>query len=310
MTAGRAALLVGDLDDPHLRAVADLLPADRRVVLDAATLERALLLVTPEQTILKTESGDDVMLPPSPVRGWIRRLAPAGWDHSVQLGSHRAAVMASRVALLAAIMRDPSVSWITPVDQLYAAENKLTQYRAAASAGFRFPPTMIAIDRHDLAAELGEPFVLKPLGPGNFEADDRQHVVYVRPQYAADLEGVDLLEAPFLAQSVMSARKHLRIVTVRDDAWVAELDSEGLPLDWRSHGPAHTSFRAASWPHVRASAIQLAASLGVGMSAQDWLIDEEGPVFLDLNPGGQWLFLPEEVSRPATKALAGWLMDA
>jgi hypothetical protein len=310
VTVRQAALLIGDLTDPHLRAVADLLPANRKVVLDAATFETALVSVTPEQTILRTSAGDRVSLPGSSVKGWIRRLAPAGWDHGVQLGGHRAAVLASRVSLLAAMMRDPSVLWITPVDRLYAAENKITQYRAAATAGIRCPSTMIAMDRQVLAAELGDPFVLKPLGPGNFEADEHQHVVYVRPQYAADLDGVDLLEAPFLAQSVISAKKHLRIVTVREEAWVAELDPEGLPLDWRSHIPAHGAFRAASWPQVRASAIQLAAELEVGLSAQDWVIDDDGAVFLDLNPGGQWLFLPEAVSMPATKALAGWLIDA
>jgi glutathione synthase/RimK-type ligase-like ATP-grasp enzyme len=234
-------------------------------------------------------------------------VAPASWDHGTRLGSHQAAVMAARVSLLAAIMREPSVGWVSTVDRLYAAENKIIQYRAAMVAGLRVPRTLVAIDRDELADELGEPFVLKPLGPGNFEADGRQYVSYVTSRRAADLAEADLLSAPFLAQSVVTARKHLRIVTVDQDAWVAELDANELPLDWRSHGPAHSSFRAARWPGTQADAVRLASSLDIGFSCQDWVVDEDGPVFLDLNPGGQWLFLPEAVSFPATRALAGWL---
>jgi hypothetical protein len=31
--------------------------------------------------------------------------------------------------------------------------------------------------------------------------------------------------------------------------------------------------------------------LGLTHSSQDWLLTREGPVFLETNPGGQWLFL-------------------
>jgi hypothetical protein len=241
-------------------------------------------------------------------RGWLRRLAPAGWHHGAKLGSHEAAVMAARVALLAAIARDPKIEWVTSVDNLYAAENKIVQYRAAEAAGIRIPKTLISADPGRLAAELGEPFILKPLGPGNFEADGAQQVVYVTEHHANDLRDADLFAAPFLAQSLVLARTHLRVVTVREEAWVAELDGHGLPLDWRSHIPAHRSFRAANWPTVATEATALATSLGLGMTCQDWMIDDEGPVFTDINPGGQWLFLPEDVAEPATRALAGWLM--
>lgn len=303
----QVALLVGDTGDPHLRAVSDLIAPGCRVVVDAASLERSVLQVTPEVTTLLTDAGEHVELPPAVARGWVRRVAPASWEHGTQLGSHQAAIMAARVSLLAAIMREPSVDWVTPIDRLYAAENKIIQYRAAMVAGLRVPRTLVAINQHELADELGEPFVPKPLGPGNFEADDRQHVVYVTSHRAADLAEADLLSAPFLAQSVIMAKKHLRCVTVDQEAWVAELDANELPLDWRSHGPAHSSFRAARWPETQADAIRLASSLGVGFSCQDWIVDDDGPVFLDLNPGGQWLFLPEAVSAPATRALADWL---
>jgi hypothetical protein len=55
------------------------------------------------------------------------------------------------------------------------------------------------------------------------------------------------------------------------------------------------------------AAVTLVSTLRAGFTSQDWTVDDAGPAFLDLNPGGQWLFLPDEVSAPATAALAAWL---
>ncbi|MEH0827297.1 MULTISPECIES: ATP-grasp domain-containing protein [unclassified Micromonospora] len=244
-------------------------------------------------------------------RGWARRLAPAGWDHGVTLGSHAAAILSSRLALLAAILRDPNLTWLTSVDALFAAENKLVQYRAALAAALRVPPTLVSGSANDLRDELGDRFVLKPLGPSHFQDEEgRQKVVYVREVRAADLAGADLLDAPFLAQKIVSASLHLRVVTVRDRAWVAELDAVGVPLDWREHRRAHRDFTASNrWPEVEQAAVRLAAALHVGYSSQDWVVDADGPVFLDLNPGGQWLFLPEPVATSVAQAIADYLAE-
>jgi hypothetical protein len=59
---------------------------------------------------------------------------------------------------------------------------------------------------------------------------------------------------------------------------------------------------------LAASAVRLAAALGVGYTSQDWIDDGDRVVFIDLNPGGQWLFLPPEVARPATAAIAKHLV--
>lgn len=305
-------LVVGDLADPHVQVVTKELPPEGLVVVDAESLPRTAGRIGLDESVLHDATGKPVVLSLAvPIRGWVRRLAPAGWDGGVVLGSHRAAVLASRLALLGAVLRDPAVTWLTPVDALVAAENKLVQYRAAIRLGVRVPATVVAHDAGALAAELGDPFLLKPLGPGNF-ADDTggQQVTYARVVSPQHVAGVDLTDAPFLAQQAMIATRHLRVVTVLDHAWSAELDATGLPHDWRRHGPAHHAFKYSDQPSkLSAAAIELADGLGVGYSSQDWLVDNDGPVFLDLNPGGQWLFLPEATAQPVTQALASWLLD-
>ncbi|MFJ1541910.1 hypothetical protein ACIODS_25570 [Micromonospora chalcea] len=279
------------------------------MVIDATTLSDGLKSLDPSRMVLVDEAGGTVdIYRDNSARGWLRRLAPAGWDHGTILGGHDAAVLSSRLALLAALLRDPALTLVTPVDELFAAENKLVQYRAAREVGIRYPTTLVSGDVAELAERLGEPFVLKPLGPGNFEDHERQNVVYVRPVHATDIAGADLLDAPFLAQRLIRARVHLRVVTVQDRAWVTELDGTDVPVDWREHRPAHHAFKVSSgWTEVGIAAVRLAAHLRVGFSSQDWVVDNDGPAFLDLNPGGQWLFLPVSATTAVARALADWL---
>ena len=102
--------------------------------------------------------------------------------------------------------------------------------------------------------------------------------------------------------------RHLRVVTVADHFWVCALDARDLPLDWRREHHAHDAFQpCGAYDSVGALALQLARRLGVGYSSQDWVVAGSNVYFLDLNPGGQWLFLPEPVSSEVTAAIAVWL---
>lgn len=307
------SLIVGDPTDPHVLAVTDLLPPQGCVVIDAATVGQMARQVDLHGAELLDLAGrrcrTDAQL--GPVNGWIRRLAPAGWDDGTVLGSRQAAVLASRLGLLAAVIRDPAVSWVSRIDAVFAAEGKLTQYRAAATLGIRVADT-VAATHHDAVAGLGEPFVLKPIGPGGFrDAEGQQHVVYTRTGRIQDLDGLDLAAAPFLAQRLIPAAEHFRIVTVADNAWTAALTATDRPVDWRQDLTAHDAFQPRPAPAgVERQAVALAQSLSCGYTSQDWILDEHGQAtFIDLNPAGQWLFLPEPVASQVTHALAARLTD-
>lgn len=310
MKAAARMVVVGDVADPHVREVVAQLPGTGVVVIDGVSASSTVVSLSADSTALKDMSGETVELGVGVgVHGWFRRLAPAGWDHDIRLGSRQAAILASRLTLLAAVVRDPAIEWLTSVDDLFAAENKIVQYRAAAAAGARVPEFVVTGDRNVLRDHLGEKFVLKPLGPGDYQDEQGRHnVIYTRECDSAELDSIDLQAAPFLSQRTVRASAHLRVVTVGRQAWVAELNSAQLPLDWRAHGPAHHSFRSSSrWTEVESVAVAVASKLRVGFSSQDWLVDDSGPLFIDLNPAGQWMFLPEEVSKPATMAICDWL---
>ena len=114
--------------------------------------------------------------------------------------------------------------------------------------------------------------------------------------------------APFLIQERLAARRHLRVVTVGERAWSFALDADGLPLDWRQEPQAHFSWCPARLPEVEGSALTLARAMDAGYSSQDWIETGDGWFFLDLNPGGQWLFLPEPHSSEITTAISSFLL--
>jgi hypothetical protein len=134
---------------------------------------------------------------------------------------------------LVGLIRVCDADWLTPVDSLVAAENKLLQYRIASSLGVPVPDTIISSDPSVLR-DLGERVVVKPLGPAHFTSSGGARSVFataVRPQ---ELPSSAFAAAPFLVQSIVEARWHLRVVTVREQAWVSRLEATGLALDWRT----------------------------------------------------------------------------
>lgn len=242
------------------------------------------------------------------LRGWIRRLAPPLWRTPVTSGSEAWAVRSAWTSLLIAIASDPSVLWLTSLNRLFFAENKLLQVRAARQLGIAAPATAVVASASDIPDALGSPLVVKPLGPSHFTDDERgEQVLWSQPIERSAPQLAHLGGAPFILQQHLRADRHLRVVTVRERVWVCALDATGLPLDWRRNEEAHRAFEVSDDPDVAEAAKRIAEALGVGYSSQDWILSDGRPHFIELNPAGQWLFLPEPAASGVTAEIAAWL---
>jgi hypothetical protein len=243
------------------------------------------------------------------MRGWVRRLAPPLWRPGLALGSEAAAIRGAWTALIAAVASSPDIAWLTPVERLFLRENKLLQAAAARRSGIQMPPTVVCSHRDLIPASLGDSLIVKPLGRAQYtDAGGTEQVVWTHEvdRHSPLLDR--LSGAPFIVQMRLRAERHLRVVTVRDRCWVCELPAGDLPVDWRREEAAHHAFLAASEAAVERDALRMADALGVGYSSQDWIVSDGLPHFIDLNPAGQWLFLPEPAASAVTEAIAGWLV--
>lgn len=291
-------LIVGDRADLHVQAVL------AQIDTEATVLDAAGILASP---VTITDSGLQIggeRVPAS--RGWLRRLAPEGWSETLNGRGADAAVRSAAVSTLAAVARDERVGWLTQLDNLGASENKPFQYRRAAAAGVPVPRWIVTTDV-DAVPTVGQ-WVSKPLGPGSFiDGDGEGRVV---PTAEVDLSRRDIVAAaPFILQERVCARAHARVVTVQSTVRSATLPAVDLPLDWRLAAEAHYSFTDEPAPElVHELALRAATSVGIGYSAQDWICDENGNWWLvDLNPAGQWLFLPNGVAAGITRSIARFL---
>ncbi len=242
-------------------------------------------------------------------RGWLRRIAPEKWHEGVQLDGHSGVVRQAWDSVVASLVELAEVEWLSSLSRIFATEDKLLQLRACRELGLSSPPTLLLTRRDRIPPDFGDDLIVKPFAAGHYREETGDAKVVYATAMARDDPRLDLLAgAPFLIQPCLTAAAHRRIVTVHERAWVCELSAGGVDLDWRSTERAHSSFRLVENPEAAARALQLARHLGVGYSSQDWLVDQTGKAhFLDLNPAGQWLFLP--AAEAITSAIADWLVD-
>ena len=299
------ALIVGNHSDGHVQAVLHAIEAlgtERPLVLDGPTLQDGEFTLTQRGLTLNDTHVDAGKAH----RGWLRRYAPSGWGAGIVAGSLEAAVHRSFLTLVGCIARTGSCEWLTPIDSMLRAEDRLVQLDVAASLGVSVPRTVVTSSGEAAIDELGERFVVKPLSLGYFVTEDGPRAVFTSELDAATARQLNFGGAPFMAQQMVETEQHFRVVTVGENAWLASLNADGRPLDWRQQDRAHREWQPDD-DVCGEQALRLAKALGIGYSSQDWLGVGDDRYFIDLNPGGQWLFLPPEISQPVTQAIAEFL---
>jgi glutathione synthase/RimK-type ligase-like ATP-grasp enzyme len=203
------------------------------------------------------------------------------------------------------------IKWLTAPHVLAWAELKLVQLERARRLGVPFPDTLVTNDRERaLAFAEGHPkVVVKPIRYGLVAAEEQPLVAWTSEPTRQDLEQLD--GPPVILQAFVDAREHVRAVTVGARVFLSTLQTEAL--DWRSVTANHDRFRAVragEYPLVSQGALALADALGLGFSAQDWIIGrDDAPYFIEANPNGQWAFLEPAHGGAIGRALVAELEE-
>lgn len=304
-------VIVGDPSDPHTSTVLQELAAGSNhhiVVFDLATLPTVGYAWSDRGVRIQTADGGSWIEWKEGSRGWVRRISPPFWQHGIAVESIEAAETTAWLTLLGGIVRTTPVQWLTDIDPLMIGENKMLQASVAKQLGVSYPRTLVTSDPAVIREKLPSPVVVKPLGPGHFFDESSARVIYAQ-SLASNDEALQLLSgAPFLVQEKLVAQRHWRIATVRGRIWAASLNAKDRPVDWRSESDAHHSFQEETVPDsVASDALRIAQALALGYSSQDWIETSGGFFLLDVNPGGQWLFLPRSMARSITSSIVAWL---
>jgi glutathione synthase/RimK-type ligase-like ATP-grasp enzyme len=199
-----------------------------------------------------------------------------------------------------------NIRWLTEPDDLQRAEFKLRQLEVARDEAVPVPPTLVTNQASEAVefAESHGSVVVKPVRYGLVASIPPPLVVWTSRVSRDDLS--QLSGSPVIMQRLVPAEAHLRVVTVGSSCYVAMLRAH--ELDWRTRLENHQEFRPmgdGEFLDVRTAAVRIARRLRLGFSSQDWIVAEGGgPVFLEANPSGQWLFVDDAFGGRVTEEIA------
>lgn len=244
--------------------------------------------------------------------GWLRRLHRADWGLGVETGSVVALELGTWHSVYSWLLDAANVKWITEPMPLKQAESKLRQWSVATRVGIPFPRTLVTTSSEAVVSSFHDQVIVKPVGTGQFIQGGTINTVYAEPMLPTDPRLRALKSVPFIVQELLGTARHLRVVTVGNRSWVAALDVDSTsPADWRQVAVNHFAFAEVHEvdPVVTSGAMRIASELCLGYSSQDWIQTSDGEFFLlDVNPAGQWLFLPRPIGVAVAEAIADLLM--
>jgi hypothetical protein len=308
-------IVVSSADDLHALAVVDRLNADRSVGAHLIAADR--LAFTESLTwsardpltpvgLLRTVAGGSVDVGDCQAVWW-RRASTSQRDRS-RLDDEGPRELLDRncsEALVGLLQTCFTGAWVSDPARTRAAANKLVQSVAAAAAGFRVPRTLVTQDAEQVrrfAEELDGDVVLKAVA-----GSPRAPLLTLRLQ-PEHLEAPGPLRAmPTIYQELIPGEVHLRVNCFGDDVHAVEIRS--AELDWRGNLDVPMSpIRLVADLEDRLRAVL--RTLGLRMGIIDVKVTPDGePVWLEINPQGQFLFLQPLVEVDYLDLFARFLID-
>jgi glutathione synthase/RimK-type ligase-like ATP-grasp enzyme len=311
--------VVSGPSDDHARAVLEALRRrrTRAVLLDTARFpERlGLRLTLPSGSgghlawTGRLAGGPATPLDPARVGAiWWRRPDPFALDGAVR-SSRWGGVYCACDSAMSAYWRTFDALWVNDPSADDAAEEKPLQLALAHRLGLAVPRSCITNDPAAARAFIRE----RPQGETIHKNVTSAPAIgrNTRIARAGDRALLaSIRHLPLVLQERVPAAADVRVTAVGEDLFPAEIDfPRARPLvDWRS-ALHRARLRPVKLPHdVERKVRRLVAELGLVYAAIDLRRRPDGEhVFLEVNPGGQFLFVEERTGQPITAALADLL---
>jgi hypothetical protein len=177
-------------------------------------------------------------------------------------------------------------TWVSDPTATRLAENKLIQLKAAQLAGFRVPKTLISQNPEairEFCRSLNNKIVVKPVRgtlkvPLFTQMLTEEHLTLDE----------SLCLCPAMYQEYIPGDRHIRVHCFGNNIYSVLIEAE--ELDWRQN--LDIPFRTFELEQkVKICLLQVLKILGLKMGIFDLKLDLEGnPVWLEINPQGQFLF--------------------
>jgi len=240
---------------------------------------------------------------------WWRGFNPTGVPEDLDEEERRFAELEARLTLTG-LMSVADCFWVNYPVRERLADAKPAQLQAARRIGFSIPETIITNDPEAVRGFAGATpgdIVYKGLSqPLNMEPGK---ALFTSVLGADDLAEIDLISAtPGIFQQQVTKDHEVRATVVDDKIFAARIGSQDhieTGTDWRRK-PFDIPYEAVTLPAEIAEKIHRYMSLfGLVYGAFDFIVTPDGDyVFLEVNPGGQYMWIESATGLPITAAIA------
>ena len=203
----------------------------------------------------------------------------------------------------------PSAVCINNVDNHYNASIKPRQLLLAQQCGLKIPKTVIT-NNADEVLDIFSPrtkLIYKTLNSFIVPPDEIVFTNLVsRNEIKSSKSQIAL--APCIFQEYIEKKFELRVTVVNSSVFCAKIDSQRLDetsIDWRRNQSAniYTPFELPD--EASNKLLRLHRTLGLDIAAYDLIVNKNDEyIFLECNPGGQWLWVEEHTKLPITDSVA------
>jgi hypothetical protein len=206
-----------------------------------------------------------------------------------------------------------------PFAVLQRAQLKAWQLQAAGALGFELPPTLVTnspaefLDFHrrhngNIISKLNGNAFFHAIGPAfqrYTEVVSKRDVGYARA----------IRYCPAIFQAYVPKRLELRITVVGRQVFAAEIhsqESNHTRHDWRRYDFNSTRYLSHALPRdLERRCLQLTERLDLCYGAIDMVLTPDGRyVFLEINPGGQYMWVEMATGLPISDAICDLLLSA
>jgi len=209
-----------------------------------------------------------------------------------------------------------SCHFLNPRASTIRGEMKVEQLDACYELGIKFPETLISSDPDEIRAFVHQhrTVAVKPIDVHTWKLPDGGSLMtYTNTITAADIDGISdesLMACPVIYQRCIQKSYDVRVVAVGDKVFACRLNTPAGTTDLHPfQGTDELTFSRmeAPAPMVKAM-LSLTNHFSLQLASSDFVVDETGEFyFLDLNPGGAFLFVEFHTRYPITAHVAALL---
>lgn len=205
--------------------------------------------------------------------------------------------------------------WMSDVDDIRRAENKIYQQLLAKEIGFNIPAGVITNQKNcfnTFVQDYHNDCIVKPILSGQIGWPEMSRVVFTS-KLTAQPAPEQIESCPTYIQERLQKRYDVRVTVVNDTVFAARIhsqDNHETQTDWRQ-GENILKHEAIVLPdELKAKCLALVNRLNLNFGAIDFVETPAGEfVFLEINPNGQWAWIEEQTGLPISETIAKQLTD-